>query len=196
MKLAFCLYKYFPYGGLQRDLLRIAEACHRRGGAIRVYTFEWQGDCPDWLELCRVPKKGWSSPARNRHFTDWVLEHRRQQPVDCLIGFNKMPGLDVYYAADGCYEARVSELYGRFYRMTARYRHFSRYEAAVFGAHSSTQILMISRLQMPVFQRYYRTPNQRLHLLPPGIAPRCDSVRSCASSCAGSWAWPTMSGYC
>ena len=24
MQLAFCLYKYFPFGGLQRDFLRIA----------------------------------------------------------------------------------------------------------------------------------------------------------------------------
>jgi len=27
MQLAFCLYKYFPYGGLQRNFLRIALAC-------------------------------------------------------------------------------------------------------------------------------------------------------------------------
>ena len=33
MRLAFCLYKYFPHGGLQRDLLRIALACQRRGHA-------------------------------------------------------------------------------------------------------------------------------------------------------------------
>ncbi|MEG0533340.1 MAG: hypothetical protein RR610_18755, partial [Citrobacter sp.] len=25
MIIAFCLYKYFPYGGLQRDFLRVAQ---------------------------------------------------------------------------------------------------------------------------------------------------------------------------
>ena len=25
--LAFCLFQYFPYGGLERDMLRIALAC-------------------------------------------------------------------------------------------------------------------------------------------------------------------------
>ena len=38
MQLAFCLYKFFPFGGLQRDFLRIALACQARGHAIRVYT--------------------------------------------------------------------------------------------------------------------------------------------------------------
>jgi len=28
MKLALVLFEYFPYGGLQRDFLRIAEAVH------------------------------------------------------------------------------------------------------------------------------------------------------------------------
>ena len=34
--LAFCLYRYFPYGGLQRDMLRIALACRQRGHKIAV----------------------------------------------------------------------------------------------------------------------------------------------------------------
>lgn len=31
MTLAFILYKYFPFGGLQRDFMRIALECQRRG---------------------------------------------------------------------------------------------------------------------------------------------------------------------
>ncbi|MAZ87940.1 MAG: glucosyltransferase I RfaG [Cellvibrionaceae bacterium] len=168
--LGFCLYKYFPFGGLQRDLVRIAESCHKRGARIRVYTFAWQGELPDWIELCLVPKKGWSSQSKNRHFTQWINEHRQTHPIDLLIGFNKMPGLDVYYAADGCYEARVTELYGDFYRLGGRYKHFSRYERDVFSSQSATQVLMISQLQIPIFKRFYQTPDERLHLLPPGIA--------------------------
>lgn len=170
MKLAFALYKYFPYGGLQRDLLRIAEACFKRGCSIRVYTFQWQGECPDWIELVEVKKQGWSSQSKNKAFTRSVQDHIAKHPVDALVGFNKMPGLDVYYAADGCYEARVTELYGNLYRLGGRYRHFSAYESAVFGTDSSTEILMISQLQIPIFQKFYGTPDQRLHMLPPGIA--------------------------
>ncbi len=38
MKLAFALFKYFPYGGLQRDFIRIAGLCRDRGHEIHVYT--------------------------------------------------------------------------------------------------------------------------------------------------------------
>ena len=43
MQLAFVLYKYFPFGGLQRDFMRIALKCQARGHAIRVYTPIWEG---------------------------------------------------------------------------------------------------------------------------------------------------------
>ena len=49
MKLAFVLFKYFPYGGLQRDMLRIAAACQQLGYEIHVYTLSWQGDIPDGI---------------------------------------------------------------------------------------------------------------------------------------------------
>ena len=47
MQLAFILYKYFPFGGLQRDFMRIALECQRRGHAIRVYAMIWEGDVPE-----------------------------------------------------------------------------------------------------------------------------------------------------
>ncbi|HGX2659371.1 TPA: hypothetical protein ACNJW1_005058, partial [Salmonella enterica subsp. enterica serovar Newport] len=30
MRVAFCLYKYFPFGGLQRDFMRIAQTVAAR----------------------------------------------------------------------------------------------------------------------------------------------------------------------
>ena len=43
MKLAFALFKYFPYGGLERDFLRIAKECQSRGHEIFVYSFRLGG---------------------------------------------------------------------------------------------------------------------------------------------------------
>lgn len=40
----------------------------------------------------------------------------------------------------------------------------------MFGESSATQVLMISQLQIPIFQKFYNTPEERLHLLPPGIS--------------------------
>ena len=44
MKLAFVLFKYFPYGGLQRDMVCMAAACQELGYEIHVYTLSWQGE--------------------------------------------------------------------------------------------------------------------------------------------------------
>ena len=46
MRIAFCINKYFPYGGLQRDFMRIAKEVLSRGHTVRVYTRQWEGDNP------------------------------------------------------------------------------------------------------------------------------------------------------
>jgi UDP-glucose:(heptosyl)LPS alpha-1,3-glucosyltransferase len=43
MNLAFVLFDYFAFGGLQRDCLKIAASCARRGHAITIFTRTWQG---------------------------------------------------------------------------------------------------------------------------------------------------------
>ncbi|MDA7084912.1 glycosyltransferase family 4 protein [Pseudomonas sp. SA3-5] len=171
MQLAFILYKYFPYGGLQRDFLRIALECQQRGHAIRVYTPIWEGDVPEGFEVVVVPVKALFNHKRNEKLTAWVEADLARRPVDRVIGFNKMPGLDVYYAADGCFEDKAQTLRNPIYRKWGRYKHFADYERAVFAPESKTEILMISEVQQPLFIKHYQTPLQRFHLLPPGIAP-------------------------
>ncbi len=171
MQLAFCLYKYFPFGGLQRDFLRIALACQARGHAIRVYALEWSGEPVAGFEIVQVPARALTNTRRYAKFSDWVGEDLRLRPADRVIGFNKMPGLDVYFAADPCYEEKARTLRNPLYRLSARYRHFAAAERAVFAPDSRTEILMISPLQQPLFIRHYATPAERFHLLPPGISP-------------------------
>ena len=170
MQIAFCLYKYFPFGGLQRDFLRLALACQARGHVVRVYTLEWRGEVPEGFEVLLVPVSGLTNQRRYARFTAWVGNDLARGPADRVVGFNKMPGLDVYFAADPCFEDKARTQRNRLYRLTGRYRHFAAYERAVFAPDSRTEILMISPLQQPLFQKYYGTADERFHLLPPGIA--------------------------
>ncbi|SDO85626.1 glycosyltransferase family 4 protein [Pseudomonas jinjuensis] len=170
MTLAFILYKYFPFGGLQRDFMRIALECQRRGHAIRVYTLIWEGEVPPGFEVLVAPVKALFNHRRNEKFTAWVAADLKKRPVDRVIGFNKMPGLDTYYAADPCFEDKAQTLRNPLYRQFGRYRHFADYERAVFDPQSKTEILMISEVQQPLFVKHYATPAKRFHLLPPGIA--------------------------
>ena len=171
MQLAFALYKYFPFGGLQRDFLRIALACQARGHTIRVYVLEWSGELPTGFEVVTVPVRALSNVRRYEKFLVWMQQDLRQRPADRVVGFNKMPGLDVYFAADPCYEDKARSLRGPFYRLSGRYRHFAAFERAVFAPESHCRILMISSLQQPFFEKHYATPPERFHLLPPGISP-------------------------
>ncbi|WP_122490443.1 glycosyltransferase family 4 protein [Pseudomonas viridiflava] len=171
MQLAFVLYKYFPFGGLQRDFMRIALECQKRGHQIRVYTLIWEGDVPSGFEVLVAPVKAFFNHRRNEKLSAWMEADLAKRPVDRLIGFNKMPGLDVYYAADGCFEDKAQSLRSPLYRKWGRYRHFSDYERAVFARDAKTQVLMISEVQQPLFIKHYDTPLSRFHLLPPGISP-------------------------
>lgn len=170
MKFAFCLYKYFPYGGLQRDFLRIARECQKRGHTVKVYVLTWQGPVPDDIDVTIVPVESLFNHNRYRKFSDWLVAELVKHPVDRVVGFNKMPRLDIYYAADSCYEEKARTQRGAHYKFLPRYHHFAEYERAVFGKTSGTEILIISEVQKPYFIEHYRTQSERMHTLPPGIS--------------------------
>jgi UDP-glucose:(heptosyl)LPS alpha-1,3-glucosyltransferase len=171
MDMAFCLFRFFPYGGLQRDFLRIARTCLQRGHRVRVFAISWEGEVPAELDLSLVPARGLSNHARCRSFVRGVQPLLAQGKFDATVGFNKMPGLDIYYAADTCFQARSREKHGPLFRLGGRYRTFVELERSVFAPSAGTEILLISPLEKPKFQRCYGTPEERFHLLPPGISP-------------------------
>jgi UDP-glucose:(heptosyl)LPS alpha-1,3-glucosyltransferase len=169
MKLAFVFFKYFPYGGLQRDFLRIAALCRDRGHEIHVYTLAWEGPMPEGFHVHVVrPRFAPSYYSKNRALL-WCL--RRAAAIgnfDAVVGFNKLPGLDVYYAADPCYAAQ-SEEKSPLHRLTPRHRQFAEFERAVFAPEAGVEILMLAPDQVERFVAAYGTPHERFHLLPPPI---------------------------
>ncbi len=170
MKLAFCVYKYLPFGGMQRNFLRIARECRERGHEVRVYCLSWEGEMPEGLDVIRVPVKALSNIGRYRRYSRWVNRHLAAHPVDRVVGFNKMPGLDVYYAGDPCFADKAITQRPWWYRYTARYRHFIDYEQAVFGPEAGTRIMLVSQPERALFEKHYGTPAERFYQLPPGIS--------------------------
>lgn len=170
MKLAFCLFRYFPYGGLQRDFLRIAKTCASRGHEVHVYTMQWEGEAAPDLHVHLINVHGAQNHTRSRRFAQRVQTAVAEASYDLVVGFNKMPGLDVYYAADVCYKARADAKHSTLYRYLPRYKDLVAFEQAVFAAGAPTEILLISPLQQAEFVRAYQTEITRFHVLPPGIA--------------------------
>lgn len=171
MKLAFCLFNYFPYGGLQRDFLRIARACQAHGHEIHIYTMRWEGEREPEFNYHILPTRGLSNHSKAASFANQLGKELQQTHYDAVIGFNKMPHLDIYYAADVCYQSRVLRNKSWLYRLSPRYRTWKKLEAAVFDQHQATEILLISPLQQKEYSDCYQTESSRFHLLPPGITP-------------------------
>jgi len=170
MKLAFVLFKYFPYGGLQRDMVRMASACQELGYEIHVYTLSWQGDVPEGFHVHLLPARGLRNFVRYRDFIRLLQRALARHPVAAVVGFNRISGLDVYYADDPCFRQEHVENKPYYVRFLARYRFFMRQEEAVFGPASKTLVLMISGLQLPYFKKYYGISDARIRMLPPGIS--------------------------
>ena len=172
MKLALCLYKYFPYGGLQRDFLRILNECRGRGHDVHVYTAQWQEEKPKGVTITNLKPKfphgllAVTNNAQNRSFHSRLQKALAQESFDLVIGFNKMPGLDVYYGADFCYLGRKLHASSRMERLGRRFRDMYAFEKAVFGRDSETLVLSLSEPEKSVYQQYYGTPESRFHLLP------------------------------
>lgn len=173
MKLAFSLFRYFPYGGLERDFLRIAKECQKRGHEIHAFTFIWEGELPDDFHHTHIPVKGMSNHQRINDFstqlTSLLLAQPSDDQFDLVIGFNKMKDLDLYYAADPCFEAKAREQHGKLYRMSKRYKIYHAMEESIFAPDKDVELLFISDIQMQLFKDFYSTPAERFHLLPPGV---------------------------
>lgn len=169
MKLAFCLFKYFPYSGLSRDFLRILLEARSRGHEIQVFVSQWQGPRPEGIPIEVMPTYRWMNHAQNASFHRQVKKHLREHTWDAVIGFNKMPDMDIYYGADFCYIGRAVPRYSPLYRLTPRFHHFFTFERAVFSTQKQTMILSLSEREKGVYQQFYGTPENRFHILPPTL---------------------------
>ncbi len=154
-------------------MLAMAQEARVRGHQVTVFCGEWDGNKPQGIEVVIVQSRGGFGKANTNHVNSFVrnFEHIYQSNnFDLLVGFNKMPDLDVYFAGDSCFAQKVYEERSWLYRLTPRARLYLNYEKAVFGSASKTYILSIADTEHKVFARYYATERSRFHALPPGIS--------------------------
>lgn len=169
MHFAFCLYKHFPYSGLSLDMLRIANECIQRGHKATVFTGSWEGDVPDGLQVIIIKHFGLTNHTRAHSFHRKLRRQLDRHSFDVVVGFNKIPGLDIYYCGDYCYVGRSFLRHSWFYRFTPRFLYFSNFERGVFDASSKTNILSLSDREKLIYQQYYLTQDSRFLCLPPTL---------------------------
>lgn len=176
MRLAFVIFKYFPYGGVQRDMLRIAQDCVALGHDVTIFTGEWQGPEPSDMKVVLVANQPHTFTLFNHQKHDHLIKkiqaHIAQETFDLVIGFNRMSGLDVYFAADSCFVDRAHEERPWWYQYTPRYRWFAQAENAIFNVAQHTHILTLTQAEQTNFQHWYATPDARFHLIPPFLSAK------------------------
>lgn len=166
MKLLFCLFNYTPYGGLQRDCVRIAKACMAQGDDIEIITQTWQGPKIPGVAVHCLPTRGWTNHQKCKNFAKLVSAFIKTHHYDGIIGFDKMPGLDIYYAA-AAFKPKAQGL--RAY--LPRDKTYEVLQQAVFSPAQKTHILLLTKAQQAIFMQQYGTQAERFHILPPGIDP-------------------------
>lgn len=167
MKIAFCLYQYFPYGGLQRDFMRIAQECLKQKHRVRVYVIYWQGDYPKNMDIIIVPIRAWLRKNLYQKYGIWVKQHLANNPVHCVVGFNYLPKPDIYYAADSCYLYKLKKQRRSLYALTPRAKRFAMHEQSICDNHSI--ILCLSKRCYHAFKDHHNIAPPNLKLLPPAI---------------------------
>ncbi len=168
-KLAFIIERYFEFGGLQRDMRRFAIACAQAGHNVTVFTGRWDGPDEPLLNVEIIDFRMSSNHKTIKKIEDFVYNLRRTDKFDCITGFNRVGGLDVYFGGDLCLKAKLQKHHHMWLRFLPRYRTYLKLETAVFSPESKTDIMLISPTESETFKRFYQTASNRIHLLPPGI---------------------------
>ncbi len=172
MHFAFCLYKHSPYGGLSLDMLRIAQECLKRGHQVTIYVGHWEGNYPQNVEVVEVEHFGLTNHTRSAAFHRKLYKKLKGHKYDALIGFNRIPGMDMYFCGDFCFVGRAHQKNSIYYRMTPRYLFFRSFEDRVFSTKSKTRVLSLSDREKSIYQQYYLTQDDRFYDLPPALDKR------------------------
>ena len=170
MRLAFLLYPYTPYGGLQRDLRNLVLELGQRGHQCRVYRSAWQGAALEGVEVRRVPARAFSKHRRSQRFHTWVRADLDGDPGDVgVIGFNAMPGLDIFTRTSTPSPGRDAARARWTFSAHAGFRHCAAWGRAVFAPTVRPTYRPCRPRPAGTYERHYHTPPQRLHMLPAGV---------------------------
>ena len=171
MKIACCLFKYAPYGGLTRDFLKFAKIANHLGHEVYAYVNQWDGPEFPEIKVREIRSRGITNHRRALSYCQEVKKILVKDGIDVSVGFNKIPGVNFYYVADCCYVEKVNRekrsIGKLLYVNTSRYRIFSQLERELFEG--STKIMFIDRSQIEEYEKHYHLHKDRYFIIPPDI---------------------------
>ena len=87
MRIAFAVLKYFPFGGLERDMLRMAESAAKRGHRVVIHTSKWEDDAPlpENIEVRLFPLKNIANHRRMQEFEQKFEQAVKESVFDVKV---------------------------------------------------------------------------------------------------------------
>lgn len=119
------------------------------------------------IRTVQLPNNAFFNHDHNLKFASDFAQRYRSQ-FDVVVGFNKLPGLDVLYCADPPSKQPASLLQ----RVNPRIRGYIRLDLTCFGALSNTRLLLLSDYQWLRYREIYGTDQERAEVLPPTVDAR------------------------
>jgi UDP-glucose:(heptosyl)LPS alpha-1,3-glucosyltransferase len=154
-------------GGLQRDCLNISDRLVERGHNVTILTTRQVGHVESSATIKVHPARVLSNPGTEYALGRTLLAARRD--FDCVVGFNKMAGLDIYYAGDPPYF--VSKL-GWWRPFSPRFMRQQNLESMIFAPGNAAQIIALSEQQAALYRGFWRTEESRIHVVGPTLDPK------------------------
>ena len=166
-KFILIIFKHFPYGGAQRDLLQLAKKLCRKN-FVEIVCMDWDGILPKEknISVKLIESNYFFNYQRYSEFKNKVSQYIQNQTNVISISFSKISGFDFYYAADSCFASKNKNF---FKNLSPRYQFFHKEEYQIFNPKSKTKILSISRKENEIYKSIYKTPDNKFIFIPPYI---------------------------
>ena len=169
MRLGIFLQHYFPYGGLQRDALRLAHAAKEAGDEPILAVSQWDGPRPDDIKIIVLNSGGGRNHQKAKLFAQDCLELYSKEKLDTAICFSRVPGTPFHFCGDPCYKERFTRTKPAWLAMLPRYRYLLETENSLFGDHAKTHIFYLAASEIPAYKRFYPLTKEHYTLLPPWL---------------------------
>ncbi|CAM5461849.1 Lipopolysaccharide core biosynthesis protein rfaG OS=Afipia felis OX=1035 GN=rfaG PE=3 SV=1 [Afipia felis] len=158
MKIALAIFQLETLGGKERDCLAIATHLRQRGHDVSLVTTR---AAPSLLPVVTLPRKGLSNHGRARDFAKAVMAYRNRHKPDLVLSFERVPGVDFYYAADAALALRMTGAK----RFWPRARTYLQLERGVFE-NPRTRFFFLTQTQRDQYTAHYDFDSMRGTVLP------------------------------
>jgi UDP-glucose:(heptosyl)LPS alpha-1,3-glucosyltransferase len=162
MKIMLAVSQLHKQGGKERDCIAIARHLVGRGHDVKILTMSDNVAGLEDLQLVKLAVRGFANHTRARRFAKAVLERKLRERPDAVLAFERIPGADFFYAADGAAILQESRLLSWPPRRRTRWA----LERGVFADPVDTHIFFLTERQRDEYIIAYDFAPSRATVLP------------------------------